>query len=43
MRHSRPGTTLGIYAQSVSEAQHRAVARTMEMLHQRESQAAVLN
>ena len=43
MRHSRISTTMDIYAQFVPEAQQRAVARTMEMLHERAKQTVVMN
>jgi len=43
MRHSRISTTMDIYAQFVPEAQQRAVARTMEMLHERAKQTVLMN
>jgi site-specific recombinase XerD len=39
MRHSRISTTMDIYAQFVPESQRRAVAKTMDMVTERQERA----
>ena len=43
MRHSRIATTLDIYAQHVPESQGRAVAKMMDMVESRRTQALTIN